>query len=178
MRQALKDFSIRTAMPGDARLLPAIERSAGEFFLGVADLAWIATDEVMSVDSHREIIANGTSWVAVNQHDAPVAFLSAKQIGGNLHIEELSVHSACQQLGLGRALIEQAAIWAKTQGFPSITLTTFRGVRWNEPFYQTVGFITLDACNLSTALKFILDEEMQRRLPRDRHCAMAFLISK
>ncbi len=39
---------IRVATPEDVQFLPEIERSSGEAFRAVPDLAWIADDAVMS----------------------------------------------------------------------------------------------------------------------------------
>ncbi len=177
MMSAHTRFSIRSARLDDAGLLPAIERSAGAVFLALPELSWLASGAVLSAAFHRETIANGTSWVVASEHDAPVAFLSAERIGGNLHIAELAVHSDFQRRGLGRALIEHATGWAKAQGLPAITLTTFRDIPWNEPFYQTLGFTTMDAANLSPEMERILDEEALKGLPRDRRCAMINLIA-
>ena len=61
---SLMAVQIRHAVSADAALLPDIERSAGELFRTVPDLAWIAGDEVMSAEAHLEHIAQGTVWVA------------------------------------------------------------------------------------------------------------------
>lgn len=50
---------IRVAEFDDASRLPAIERSADEVFRTTSDLAWIADDDVMSEDEHRQRISLG-----------------------------------------------------------------------------------------------------------------------
>jgi len=63
--------NIRIAKDRDAQALPDIERSAGQVFREIPELAWIADDEDLTVERHRELIAKGTSWVAVDHEDRP-----------------------------------------------------------------------------------------------------------
>lgn len=37
----------------------------------------------------------------------------------------------------------QVCRWAAEQGFLQVTLTTFRTVPWNAPFYEKLGFVEL-----------------------------------
>ena len=53
-----------------------------------------------------------------------------------------------------------------------MTLTTFRTIPWNCPFYERLGFRTLDEADLSPRLLAVLDEEDAHGLPRDTRCAM------
>ncbi|MFT3978231.1 MAG: GNAT family N-acetyltransferase [Sphingomonas bacterium] len=164
-------FTIRKAQPSDAAKLPAIERSAGEAFRQIAHLAWIADDEVQSVERHLELIGQGTAWVALDD-DGPVGFLSAEADHDRLHIWELAVRHDRQGRGIGRRLVETACSWAGEQRFASVTLTTFRQISWNEPFYRSVGFRTLEDEELTPALAAILRHEVEIGLPGSERCAM------
>lgn len=42
--------------------------------------------------------------------------------------------------GLGRALIQHAADWARANGRTRLSLTTFAHIPWNAPYYARVGF--------------------------------------
>jgi predicted N-acetyltransferase YhbS len=42
--------------------------------------------------------------------------------------------------GVGTQLVEHVCDWARTQGYPAVTLCTFRDVAWNGPFYSRLGF--------------------------------------
>jgi GNAT superfamily N-acetyltransferase len=169
-------FSIRTASPADVPGLPAIERSASEAFLAVPDLAWIATDDVQSETRHYALIEAGAAWVAVQANGELLGFLSGEQIGRRLHIWELAVLRRRQGQGVGRALMETAVRWAKTQNLNALTLTTFRDVPWNEPFYRRLGFRTLGRGDLTTELHAILKDEVRNGLPREKRCAMELRI--
>jgi ribosomal protein S18 acetylase RimI-like enzyme len=77
----------------------------------------------------------GRAWVVVPGDDRPVGFVVVDLIDGAAHIEQVSVHPSYGRRGLGRLLIEHACRWASGQGLAAITLTTFRNVAWNGPYY-------------------------------------------
>ena len=161
-------FVVRPAKPSDAEVLPEIERSAGETFLTLPDLAWISSDEVSSPDDLRPLIAAGTVWVVDDQVGEPVGFLSAEAVDGELHLWEIAVAQAFQRHGLGRRLIDAAEAHARQAGLAALTLTTFCNVPWNAPAYEHMGFDRL--MEAGDRLGALLVQEAERGLP-DR-CAM------
>ena len=48
-----------------------------------------------------------------------------------------------QGKGAGTALIQAAAGDARARGLPAVTLTTFRDLSWNAPFYTGRGFVEI-----------------------------------
>ena len=52
----------------------------------------------------------------------------------------MSVRPTAGHQGRGRALVEAVCSWAAANGYPAVTLTTFRDVPWNAPFYSKLGF--------------------------------------
>ena len=76
--------------------------------------------------------------------DPPAGFVCVELVDGVPHIWQLAVHPDCGRRGLGRALVEAACRRARAEGFAAITLTTFRDVHWNGPFYRSLGFIPTD----------------------------------
>jgi GNAT superfamily N-acetyltransferase len=167
---------IRPAVRDDAVHLPDIERSAGALFGTLPDLAWVASGGVMSADAHERLIAAGTCWVAEDSESRLIAFLSAEQFEQDLHIWEISVHASVQGQGIGRRLIEAAVDHARHHGLKAVTLTTFRDVGWNEPYYARRGFETLAATLLSPRLCDTLNAEIAHGHPRERRCAMRLLL--
>jgi GNAT superfamily N-acetyltransferase len=161
----------RLAKPEDAPLLPDIERSAGHLFREIPGLEWIAGDHVMTVAQHLPAIHAQSAWVACEE-EMPVAFLSAERMLDTLHIYEVSVHATMMGRGLGRRLIEAAIAAARASGLSALTLTTFRDVPWNEPYYQRLGFETLALHHLDARLTSLLAREVSAGLPGDRRCAM------
>ncbi|WP_219923561.1 hypothetical protein [Pseudomonas aeruginosa] len=67
------DYRIRTSRDEDAALLPAIERSAGESFRLLPELAWIADAGVAGVDFHRRLIERGSHWLGRSVSSPPNA---------------------------------------------------------------------------------------------------------
>jgi GNAT superfamily N-acetyltransferase len=167
--------TIRPARPEDAQALPAIERDAGRSFLAIPDLAWIASGSVMSVDEHLPRIVEGTAWVAEEAEAGVIGFLSAEAVGVDLHIWEAAVRSAFQQHGIGARLFGAAFDHARAAGLTAVTLTTFRDVAWNAPFYARNGFAIVEAGDLDERLAGLLRQEADWGMPR--RCAMRRRVS-
>ncbi len=49
-------------------------------------------------------------------------------------------------------LLERVIESARQMGYPAVTLTTFREVPWNAPFYTRLGFAMLDELTLPAGL--------------------------
>jgi GNAT superfamily N-acetyltransferase len=175
--RALASPRIRPTRDSDAERLPEIERSAGERFRDIPELAWLADGEDWSVEWHRERIAKGACWVWVDGEDQPVAFLAGEVADGALYICELAVLLDFQSAGIGRALITEAEAWARRQGLSALTLTTFRDVAWNEAFYARLGFRTLEGHEIGERLGEQLRLQAEAGLPRERRCAMRLDLS-
>lgn len=168
MRQ---DGRVRLARSADLPLLPAIERSAAALFASQPGLAHLAEGEAISVAEHADYLAENCLWVA-EVADTTGGFLAATEVAGNFHIREVSVDRSAQGQGLGRALIETALCAATERGFTAATLTTFRDVPWNAPFYARIGFRALEQAKLTPALATILAEELAHGMPEGSRCAM------
>ncbi|WP_092782180.1 GNAT family N-acetyltransferase [Rhodospira trueperi] len=166
---------IRPATPDDAPCLPAIERSSGAVFRSLPDLAWVADDDVQSEACHLDLIARGKAWVCVDEDDRPTGFLNGHGVGDVFHILQMAVLHDLQGRGLGVALIEEAKRFSMSRNMRALTLTTFRDVPWNAPFYRRRGFRILDEHELDERLRGILNHEAEAGFPRERRCAMALV---
>lgn len=111
----------------------------------------------------------GALWVA-DDGDGPVAFLAARVEGERLHIDELDVQDGQHGKGLGKRLLSHARDWARAQGLKSLSLTTFRNIPWNAPYYASFGFSEWDADQAPASIRQALRQEAANGLP-DR-CAM------
>lgn len=163
-------MSIRFARPEDAVLLPAIERSAAAVFRAAPGLAWIADDAVMSESEHRRLIALGTAWVAQDA-ERVCGFLCAERFDDDLHVWELAVDAEHQRMGLGQRLVQAACSHAAAAGLSAVTLTTFRDLAWNAPWYARLGFREETALP-GTRLYAVLQAEARHGLPAQRRVAM------
>ena len=163
-------YRIRRANAADLPELPKIEQAAAQIFRATP-YAFIADDQgVVSSDidlTHDEV------WVAVDANDRPIAFAIVHRHGaGALHLHELDVHPDYARKGLGKQLIATVAEWARGQDASALTLTTFRDVAWNGPYYARLGFRQLEGEAISPALQAELDAEVANGLPRSQRIAM------
>lgn len=169
---------IRLGRENDAALLPAVERSAARLFHTLSGLEWVAESEVLAEATHLNCIRRGTCWVGVDEQDVPIGFLSAEATAEReLHIHELSVDQAYQGYGIGRALLGTAIDWATTHHLTALTLTTFRNVPWNAPFYSRVGFEVLGAPDLNERLSTLLRKGVKKGFAEGTRCAMRFSLT-
>ena len=165
------DYHIRLARAEDLSALPGIEREAAARFAPYG-LAGALSNILTSLESLRAGLEAERLWVAADANDRPVGFALASDVGGHAHLDELDVHPAHGQRGLGTALVEVVAHWAEVSGYRAITLTTLRHIPWNAPWYQRLGFRVLLEDELSSALRELLQEEIQRGLPAEQRVAM------
>jgi len=61
-------------------------------------------------------------------------------LDGMAYVEELDVVPAHGRRGLGSRLLGHVFAWGAAQGCAAVTLSTFRDVPWNGPFYRRHGF--------------------------------------
>jgi GNAT superfamily N-acetyltransferase len=88
------------------------------------------------------------------------------------HLEEIGVHPRHGRRGIGAALVRAACDWARRSGYPALTLTTFRAVPFNMPFYATLGFEEVGAGELRPELVAVVRDEAARGLATERRVVM------
>lgn len=163
-------YSITAARPRDLGQLPLIELAAAELLRGYAP------DAVLSETTSHSVLAAaaraGRLWVAL-ENDTAVGFAHVEVLEpGAAHLEELDVLPPHGRRGLGTRLVQHACSWAARNGFDSVTLTTFRDVPWNMPFYTRLGFEIVPHSLLSPTLRGIVAEEARRGLDPFRRVVM------
>lgn len=167
----MRDFSIRLARPADAEHLPEIERAAGVLFADDPDCADFDLDDVWTEEEHRRLIARGHCLVAECDNRL-VGFLASQPFGRELHIWEMDVHPDQQGRGIGSVLVRACLIDAGNAGFRAVTLTTFRDLPWNGPFYQRIGFVEVEDLAAHPRLAGEIAQEVDAGLPATRRIAM------
>ena len=100
---------------------------------------------------------------------APAGFAAMRPVGRFLHLGELSVDPSQGRRGIGRTLVEAVAVRAARFGLAGVSLSTFRSVPFNAPFYGALGFAELpvDAAPPELAIQFY-DEVPEGVDPRAR----------
>jgi N-acetylglutamate synthase-like GNAT family acetyltransferase len=96
---------------------------------------------------------------------------------GVVHLAEIDVHPEHGRRGIGTQLVKAVCQWAVANGYRSVTLTTFREVPWNMPFYERLGFEEIPAAELTPGLIAIIEEETNRGLDPERRVPMRFVLA-
>lgn len=73
-----------------------------------------------------------------------VGFAQVLEIEGDAHLQMLAVRRDHGRQGIGTALVRAAMAEARARGHRRLTLSTYRDVPWNAPFYARLGFVELD----------------------------------
>lgn len=167
----MSDWSLRLARPADAEAMPAIERAAASAFAAEPELAGLDFTRTREEADFLRLIRKGHCLVA-HVGEVMAGFLVAEPFRRELHIWEMDVLPAFQRHGIGAGLVRAAQIDAKNSGFRALTLTTFRDVAWNGPFYTRLGFEEVTALDAHPRLAGELANEADDGLPADRRCAM------
>lgn len=163
-------YHITLARPGDLPLLPAVELAAARLLAGHAPDSVLT--ETTSQDDLRDAQRHGHLWVALAD-DVPVGFAHVRILEPDVaHLNELDVHPDHGRRGLGRRLVMAVCAWAAAAGHRSITLSTFRDVPWNMPFYSRLGFEVIPAEDLGPALHAVVRDEARRGLDPSRRAVM------
>jgi len=141
--------AIRVGHPDEFTELRSIEFDADRLFDSVG-IGPFADDEAGDhFDQAALVLAVG---------DPPVGFICVGLLDGGPHIRQLAVRPEHGRRGLGRALVEAVVDWARSERFDAITLTTYRDVPWNGPFYASLGFVVMET--LAPGLRAIRQHEV------------------
>jgi GNAT superfamily N-acetyltransferase len=119
----------------------------------------IADDEPLALAELDAYRTAGRAWVVTDDADVPVAYVVVDVLDGNAHVEQVSVDPGHAGRRLGNRLVDHVVQWARDEGFPAVTLTTFRDVPWNRPYYERCGFVVLDPADMGPELAARVDEE-------------------
>ena len=163
-------YRVAPARPGDVAMLAGIELAAAAMLKGYAPPAVLLETTPEEVLRHASV--EGRLWVGLKA-DAPVAFAHVELIEpGAAHLQEMDVHPAHGRRGLGTLLLRRVCSWAFGAGYRWVTLTTFRDVPWNLPFYARMGFEVVRPAEVGPALQGIVRDEALRGLDPARRVVM------
>ena len=163
MDQPADPYQIRLARPDEVPRLRAIEDEAGMSFAGLG-LIDEALDVSFPLDELARVVGKGQVWVGCLEDDLPVGMVIASVREGAVYIEEMDVLPGHGRRGLGGRLLEGVWGWAQAQGHAAVTLSTFRDVPWNGPFYRKPGFRDLPPAEWTPSMRAIREQEAQHGL--------------
>lgn len=162
---------IRPATEADLQRLVVVEVEAGQVFrtVGMAKVA----EDVPQISDLREAAEAEQLWVTEVGSEV-AGYISAEVLDGNAHIAQVSVAPDYAGRALGRAMLEFVEEWGRATGRPATTLTTFRDVPWNGPYYRRLGYRVLRQEGIGPELARTMEHEASLPgIEASLRCAMA-----
>ena len=156
-------YRIRLARPDEVPSLREIEDEAGTIFSGLG-LIDEALDVSFPLDDLARLVGMGQVWAGCLADGLPVGMVIASVREGMMYVEEMDVLPAHGRRGLGARLLTRVCAQAQAQGHPAVTLSTFRDVPWNGPFYRKHGFRDLQPAEWTPGMRAIRENEAQHGL--------------
>lgn len=160
---------IRPARAEEIPRILEIEEAAGRMLHGLGLL-----DETRDEGFPEEVLAHlvGLGQVFVACEDGrPVGMAIVSVHGDVVYLEEMDVLPECGRRGFGGRLLEHVCAWAGEKGM-AVTLSTFRDLPWNAPFYRKHGFVELEAPAWTAWMREIREKEAERGLRVDARVMM------
>jgi GNAT superfamily N-acetyltransferase len=168
-------YLIRLAEPTDIPLLPNVELRAVQLFWGFlkeTGLTKTTLENVSSLDEFEDARRNGLLWVATTSSGEVVGLAQVVLLDGLAHLDELDVVPEHGRKGAGSRLVQAVCDWAREAGYPKVTLSTFRDVPWNRPFYESRGFQVVEPAALGLQHLALVAAERARDLRTDLRVMM------
>jgi len=163
-------YTITAARREDLPRLAAIELAAARLLAGHAPESVL--NETTSLEVFDRARRAGHLWVVLAA-DLPVGFAHVELVERDaVHLREIDVHPEHGRRGLGAQLVLEVCRWAASNGYGAVTLTTFRDLPWNLPFYARLGFEVVATEHVSTPLRAIVEDETRRGLDPSRRVVM------
>lgn len=174
-RSTANDFSIRPARLSDIRLLGEVERSAAQIFRS-ANLHSLADGPTVDTEFLAAMARSQHLWLAVNRNDEPIGFVGGENIESNFHLVEISVAQPYQGRGVGKILMGQMIEEVRRMGYKAITLTTYRNLPWNGPWYARMGFNEVRIVDMPPEYWKVWQIETQHGFNMSTRCLMRMKI--
>ena len=170
-------YVIRLAEPGDIAVLPLVEKQAVCLFqkwLAETGLTPALLEQVSTVEEFEEARQRGHLWIALSPDAEVVGFALVIILDRLAHLDELDVVPEHGRKGVGSKLLEIVCRWARVAGYSKVTLSTFRHVPWNAPFYESKGFRAVDPEHLGPQHVELVAAERARGLRTDLRVIMEY----
>jgi GNAT superfamily N-acetyltransferase len=163
MGEQTASYRVRLARPDEVPRLRAIEDAAGTLFSGLG-LIDEALDVSFPLDDLARLVGMGQVWAGCLEDGFPVGMVIASVREETVYVEEMDVLPEHGRRGLGARLLACVCAWAQAQGYSAVTLSTFRDVPWNGPFYRRHGFRDLEPAEWTPGMRAIREQEARHGL--------------
>lgn len=141
MRRCPSGYQITRADADEVGRLIEINLAADQLFAGSGLVDDTDLNHHIPADVFEQAIRARDMFVARHQDTGQaVGFTLTSERGGTLYLDQISVHTDHGQKGLGHCLVERVEIDARDRRLKYVTLSTFRDLAWNGPFYRRLGY--------------------------------------
>ncbi|WP_306369919.1 GNAT family N-acetyltransferase [Nocardiopsis sp. CC223A] len=124
-----------------------------------ADTLFAQAGVVLPPDDPREVFDHAERVLVAVADGAVLGLAATLALDGGVHLEQLAVHPDHGRRGVGSALLEAVCAGAAAAGSPRVTLTTFRDLPWNGPWYTARGFAVLPPDEWGAGLRALWEQE-------------------
>ena len=152
-------YSITPAELDDIPAFIAVDKAASSMFAPTGLLNGEALEDHVPEEIFAQEIPLLNVFVARNQHGWAVGFALVRIRGNGLYLDQVSVHPDQGKKGIGRALVIRILTEAELRKLPHVSLSPFRDVPWNGPFYASLGFKELASEKLEPYMREIEDAQ-------------------
>ncbi len=150
---------IRAALPHETATMQEIELDAAKSYATLPGYGFSVVLPARSDDEHAFARDHGARFV-VEADGAIAGFIMVIPLDRAAHIFEAAVLAAYQGRGIGRQLVMTAENFARAQGYAEMTLTTYRDVPWNTPFYERLGYAVFKPDDARPQLQALMADEV------------------
>ena len=150
---------LRNTRTDEIDAVRALERASAQRFVGLMDA--LAADEPTPAPVLAARIAAGGLVVAA-EGETIVGFVMFRPVEARAYVEQIDVLPAFAGRRIGAALLDAVAVRAKAAGLAGLSLSTFRDVPWNAPYYRRLGFV--EVAVLTPGMLAIREEHLARGL--------------
>ncbi|MBK9204380.1 MAG: GNAT family N-acetyltransferase [Candidatus Obscuribacter sp.] len=153
-------------------ILQAIENDAALLFDTIPGYSYCIDLPCRTYDEHLEVLQKGVALVALDPTNCIAGFALILPVDNRPHLLELAVAREHQGKGVGNILLDSVKQWIITNKHSAITLTTFREIPWNMPWYQRSGFVEFAPGTDSPELLAICQHERESEVGLKPRVAM------
>ncbi|MEZ5938939.1 MAG: GNAT family N-acetyltransferase [Hyphomonadaceae bacterium] len=143
IKETAPQYRIRPARGNEVGELQNIDLVSATLFRGTGLIDFGPLGEPshpIPEDRLRRGFGEGLIWVAVDDQENLAGFALCSDRGEDLYLDQLSVMPRHGRQGLGTRLVRRCLQEAEARSYERVSLSTFRKVAWNGPFYRKLGF--------------------------------------
>lgn len=177
IKRLAEGYMIAAAAREEIPTLMAIDLAAGALFDGTGLLPEGEEDEHVPAEIYEAAIKDGHLHTARDRLGVLIGFaltsIRPGRRGDWLYLDQISVDPRHGRKGVGGALLRRVIGEARDRKLKKVSLSTFRDVAWNGPFYRRYGFRELPAKKLEDWMVEIEIAQDARGIDTSLRCFMA-----